>query len=112
LDCNGEEILVEMKSAVLRGGDYAIYPDCPSLRGQKHIKGLMRLRENGKRAMIVFIGALPGVRRFKPYTQGDPKIAELLKEAKRKGVEIKGISISLLRNGNAVLENDDLVIEV
>ena len=44
----------------------------------------MRLRENGKRAMIVFIGAPPGVRIFKPMPK-DPKIAELLKEVKRKG---------------------------
>ncbi|WP_436317652.1 DNA/RNA nuclease SfsA [Thermococcus aggregans] len=62
--------------------------------------------------MIVFIGALPRVRRFKPYAQGDPKIAELLKEAKRKGVEIKGISINLLRSGEVILENDDPLIEV
>ncbi|MCO6040341.1 DNA/RNA nuclease SfsA [Thermococcus alcaliphilus] len=112
LECNGEEIWVEMKSAVLREGDYAMYPDCPSVRGQKHIKELIRLRENGKRAMIIFIGALPGVRRFKPYIKGDPKIAELLKEAKKKGVEIRGISISLLPNGEVILENEDLVVEV
>lgn len=112
LECNGEEIWVEMKSAVLREGDYAMYPDCPSVRGQRHIKELISLREKGKRAMIIFIGALPGVRRFKPYIKGDPKIAVLLKEAKERGVEIRGISISLLRNGGVILENDDLVIEV
>ncbi|MDK2854344.1 MAG: sugar fermentation stimulation protein [Thermococcaceae archaeon] len=112
LEYKGEEIWAEMKSAVLREGDYAMYPDCPSVRGQKHIKELIRLRENGKRAMIIFIGALPGVKRFKPYIKGDPKIAELLKEAKKKGVEIRGISISLLPNGEVILENEDLVVEV
>lgn len=112
LDCSGEEVWVEMKSAVLREKDYAMYPDCPSLRGQKHIKELIQLRESGKRAMIVFIGALPGVKKFKPYVKGDPKIAELLKEAKKKGVEIRGISISLLPNGEVILENEDLVVEV
>jgi len=44
----------------------------------------MRLRENGKRAMMIFIGTPPGVKIFKPMPK-DPKIAELLKEAKRKG---------------------------
>ncbi len=112
LECKGEEIWAEMKSAILREGDYAMYPDCPSVRGQKHIKELIRLKANGKRAMIIFIGALPGVRRFKPYIKGDPKIAELLKEAKKKGVEIRGISISLLPNGEVILENEDLVVEV
>lgn len=112
LNCNGEEIWVEMKSAVLRDGEYASYPDCPSTRGQKHIKELIKLRKDGKRAMIVFICALPGVKKFRPYKKGDPKIAELLKKAKKIGVEIRGICISLLPTGEVILEDDNLAIEV
>ncbi|ADT84133.1 sugar/maltose fermentation stimulation protein [Thermococcus barophilus MP] len=112
LECSGEEIWVEMKSAVLREGEYAMYPDCPSLRGQKHIRELIKLREEGKRAMIVFIGALPEVRKFKPYAKGDPKIARLLKEAKAKGVEIRALSIALLPSGEVVLERDNLEVEI
>ncbi|WRS53685.1 DNA/RNA nuclease SfsA [Thermococcus sp. SY098] len=112
LDCSGEEIWVEMKSAVLREGEYAMYPDCPSLRGQKHIRELIKLRERSKRAMIIFIGALPDVKRFKPYVKGDPEIARLLKEAKDRGVEIKALSIALLPSGEIILERDNLEIEI
>ena len=112
LECNGEEIWIEMKSAVLREGEYAMYPDCPSLRGQKHIRELIKLREQGKRTMIVFIGALPDVKKFKPYIKGDPEIAKLLKEAKDRGVEIKALSISLLPSGEIILERDNLEIEI
>lgn len=49
LECKGEEIWVEIKSAVLREGEYAMYPHCPSLRGQE----LIKLREDGKRAILV-----------------------------------------------------------
>lgn len=112
LDCNGEEIWVEMKSAVLRKGEYAMYPDCPSLRGQRHIRELIKLREEGKKAMIIFIGALPDVKKFKPYVKGDPEIARLLKEAKAKGVEIKALSIALLPSGEIVLETNNLEIEI
>jgi len=112
LDCNGEEIWVEMKSAVLRKGEYAMYPDCPSLRGQRHIRELIKLREEGKKAMIIFIGALPDVKKFKPYVKGDPEIARLLKEAKVKGVEIKALSIALLPSGEIVLETNNLEIEI
>jgi len=35
LDCNGKKVYLEVKSAVLREGDYAMYPDCPSDRGRK-----------------------------------------------------------------------------
>ncbi|WP_048148427.1 DNA/RNA nuclease SfsA [Palaeococcus ferrophilus] len=114
-ECPGGEIYAEMKSAVLRGGkrgEYAMYPDCPSVRGQKHIRELIELSKAGKRAMIFFIGAMPGVERFRPYKKGDPEIAELLKEARKAGVEIHALSISLLPDGRIVLERGELGVKV
>ena len=114
-ECPDGEIYAEMKSAVLRGGErgeYAMYPDCPSTRGQKHIRELIKLKKVGKRAMIFFIGAMPGVERFKPYERGDPEIARLLAEAKRTGVEVNALSISLLPEGKVVLERPSLEVEV
>jgi sugar fermentation stimulation protein A len=114
-DCPGGEVYAEMKSAVLRGGskgEYAMYPDCPSVRGQKHIRELIELSKAGRRAMVFFIGAMPGVEKFKSYERGDPKTAELLKKAKEAGVEIHALSISLLPNGSVVLEKPKLEVEV
>jgi len=87
-DCPYGELYGEMKSAVLRGGErgeYAMYPDCPSLRGQRHIRELIELARFGKKAMIFFVGAMPGVEKFKPYERGDPEIARLLRDAKKGG---------------------------
>jgi sugar fermentation stimulation protein A len=114
-ECPGGEIYAEMKSAVLRGGEkgeYAMYPDCPSVRGQKHIRELIELSKRGTRAMIFFIGAMPGVEKFRPYEKGDPEIAVLLKEARRAGVGIHALSISLLPDGRVVLERPELEVEV
>jgi len=114
-ECLGGEVYAEMKSAVLRGGkngEYAMYPDCPSVRGRKHIQELIGLSKAGKRAMIFFIGAMPGVDKFRPYEKGDPEIARLLKEAKKAGVEIHALSISLLPDGKIVLERPSLEVEL
>ncbi|WP_456368224.1 DNA/RNA nuclease SfsA [Thermococcus sp.] len=114
-DCPGGETYAEMKSAVLRGGErgeYAMYPDCPSTRGQRHIRELIELRKRGKGTMIFFIGAMPGVEKFKPYERGDPEIARLLREAKKVGVEIHALSISLIPGKGIVLERPELEIEV
>ena len=96
LDCRGEPLLIELKSAVLRGlrGE-AMYPDCPTLRGRKHIQELGRLSANGYRTAIVFIVAFPGARYFTPYDKGDPEIRELLLNAEKQGVMIKSIGICL-----------------
>lgn len=112
-ECPNGEVYAEMKSAVLRGGErgeYAMYPDCPSTRGQKHIRELIELKRAGKRAMIFFIGAMPGVEKFRPYERGDPEIARLLKEARGAGVEIHATSISLLPEGKVILERPELGI--
>jgi len=114
-ECPSGEVYAEMKSAVLRGGDrgeYAMYPDCPSVRGRKHIRELMELSKEGKRTMIFFVGALPGVEKFRPYEGGDPEIARLLREARERGVEIRALGISMLQNGDVILEKDDLEVEV
>ncbi|NJE61405.1 DNA/RNA nuclease SfsA [Thermococcus sp. 21S7] len=114
-ECPEGEVYAEMKSAVLRGGnkgEYAMYPDCPSVRGQKHIGELIELSRAGKRAMIFFIGAMPGVERFRPYDVGDPKIVRLLREADKVGVEIHALGISLLPDGRIILERPSLEIEL
>ncbi len=114
-ECPDGEIYAEMKSAVLRGGkkgEYAMYPDCPSTRGQRHIRELIELSKAGKRTMIFFIGAMPDVEKFKPYEKGDPEITRLLREAKEEGVEIHALSISLLSDGGIVLEKPSLKVEV
>jgi len=114
-ECPEGEVYAEMKSAVLRGGEkgeYAMYPDCPSVRGQKHIRELIELSKAGKKAMIFFIGAMPGVERFRPYGRGDPEIARLLREADKVGVEIHALGISLLPDGRVVLERPSLEIEL
>ncbi|NJE48089.1 DNA/RNA nuclease SfsA [Thermococcus sp. 9N3] len=114
-ECPGGELYGEMKSAVLRGGErgeYAMYPDCPTLRGQRHVRELIELAKAGKDAIIFFIGAMPGVKKFRPYEKGDPKLARLLKEAKKAGVRIEGLSISLLPDGRVILERPELKVEL
>ncbi|ADI32491.1 DNA/RNA nuclease SfsA [Staphylothermus hellenicus] len=92
--CDNQYIYTELKSAVLRYKQiYAAYPDCPTIRGRRQIRELIKHVEGGGRSLIVFIAALPHVKGFKPYKHGDPVIAELLREAEEKGVLIKAINI-------------------
>jgi len=114
-ECPGGELYGEMKSAVLRGGErgeYAMYPDCPTLRGQRHVRELIELVKSGKDAIIFFIGAMPGVEKFRPYEKGDPELARLLREAKEAGGKIEGLSISILPDGRVILEKPELEIEL
>ncbi|ABL79213.1 DNA/RNA nuclease SfsA [Thermofilum pendens] len=113
LVCNGEEVFVEVKSAVLREDSYAMYPDCPTLRGRRQISELIRLAEGGGKAMIIFVAALPGVKAFKPYGEGDPEVAVLLGEAKKKGVVLRAVALHYdPSQSEIVLDDPDLPVVV
>ena len=93
LQCEGREVYLEVKSAALREGEHAMYPDCPSTRGRKHIRELANRAKGGSRAIILFIGALPGVKAFRPNRSADPELYELLLEACEVGVELRSMGI-------------------
>jgi len=103
------DIYVETKSAVLRGeNNEAMYPDCPTIRGRRHIGRIIDMYRSGYDVMLIFIAGLPGARCFKPYHNGDRVTASLIGEAYVTGVPVKAISIYMDGDGSILLDNDDL----
>jgi len=113
LECGGKKVYLEVKSAVLRSGKYAMYPDCPSLRGRRHIAELTSHVKKGGRGIILFIAALPNVEAFKPNSSADPEISRLLMEAKEVGVDVKAIKLYYNpRNFSVHLSKPELPVEL
>lgn len=114
IECKEKEIYVEVKSAVLRSKDnYAMYPDCPTLRGRRHIRELIKHVRDGGEAWLVFIAGLPYVKGFRPYGKGDPEIPRLIRIAYEQGVLIKAINIYFdPESSGIVLGNPDLRVEI
>jgi len=108
IEHKNKKYLLEVKSAVMKYKNFAMYPDCPSIRGQKHIKGLI---DNYKNSIILFIAGMKNVSLFSPNKKADPKIYELLKVAKEKGVKIKAIQIYFdEKRKSVILKNDNLPV--
>ena len=105
LDC-GKEIIVEIKSADLRGPNgEAMYPDCPTERGRRHLIELMNYN-----SYVVFVAGFPRARRFVPYIKGDPKIGEALLKASEK-VKVKSIGMYFEAfSGEVVLYSDSIPV--
>ena len=106
IEYKGENYIVEVKSAVMRNKNFAMYPDCSSIRGQKHINELIK---NPKRSIIVFIAAMGNIDSFSPNKEADPKIYELLKIAKRRGIKIRAIQIYFDKSINGIILKSDKV---
>lgn len=93
LESKKNQIYLEVKSAVLRQKQYAMYPDCPSSRGRKHIQELMGHVKKGGKSVLLFVAALPKVHAFKPNRDGDSRLYRLLCDASKAGMDVKAMSI-------------------
>ena len=66
----------------------ALFPDAPTERGIKHLKGLIRATENGYKAAALFLIQMSPVTAFAPNEETHPEFAAVLSEAAAAGVEI------------------------
>ncbi|MBN1763427.1 MAG: DNA/RNA nuclease SfsA [Methanomicrobia archaeon] len=93
LECHDKQVYLEVKSAVLRDGAYAMYPDCPTERGRKHVRELTNYVRAGGTGIVVFVAALPYVRAFKPNRAADPKLSDALVVAQSSGVDVRALGL-------------------
>ncbi|HEV2316284.1 MAG TPA: DNA/RNA nuclease SfsA [Thermoplasmata archaeon] len=85
----GMRALVEVKSSNLRIGEYASFPDAPTVRGTRHLEHLRHAARRGIRAGVLFLIQRPDVRRFAPNGAMDPEFADALRRAALSGVVLR-----------------------
>lgn len=89
---NQPDCYVEIKTVTLHepemGHGKGFFPDAVSTRGQKHLRELSTLVEQGKRAVLFFLVQHSAIESVSAASHIDPKYAELLSTAYEKGVEI------------------------
>ncbi|NOU58558.1 DNA/RNA nuclease SfsA [Marinifilum caeruleilacunae] len=83
-----EECFIEVKNVSLKDGKYARFPDAVTTRGKKHLETLIRVKKEGKRAVMVYVIQRNDVDIFTPAFDIDPDYAASLKQAYENGVEI------------------------
>lgn len=83
-----ETCFVEVKNVTLKEGRYALFPDAVTTRGKKHLETLVRVKQQGMRAVMLYVIQRMDVNMFAPAIDIDPNYAKALKEAYDKGVEI------------------------
>ena len=82
---------IEVKSVTLldeahQGQGY--FPDAVTTRGQKHLRELTKMVQNGHRAVLLFTVLHSGIEKVSPAHHIDPQYSKLLKNAQEQGVEI------------------------
>jgi sugar fermentation stimulation protein A len=88
LSGNDSISFVEVKNVTLKEDHFALFPDAVTTRGKKHLEDLIKAKNEGFRAAMLYIVQRMDVSTFAPAKEIDPNYAETLKKAFDAGVEI------------------------
>ena len=98
LETKNERIFVEVKGVTLEQDGIVMFPDAPTERGVKHLKGLRRAVKDGYGAMVVFVVQMEQAHLFCPNRKTHPAFAEELKHAKDDGVIVCALNCKVFPN--------------
>jgi len=88
IEQGAEKTLLEVKNVSLCCGEnIACFPDAVTERGQKHLRELLRAKEAGWRAVVLFLVQRGEAESFIPADTIDPEYGRLLRVAVQGGVE-------------------------
>ena len=85
---DGKLCFLEVKGVTLENDGVCAFPDAPTERGVKHLKGLTRLVREGYGAYVLFVIQMPDVKYLHPNDATDPAFGAALREAALNGVQV------------------------
>ena len=85
---DGKQCFLEVKGVTLENDGVCAFPDAPTERGAKHLKGLAQLAREGYGAYVLFVIQMPDVKYLHPNDATDPAFGAALREAAENGVTV------------------------
>ncbi len=82
------KIYMEVKGCTLEEDGVGSFPDAPSERAVRHVKELIKAKEAGYEAYLLFVVQMDRVDYVVPNRRTQPEFAEVLLDARRAGVQI------------------------
>lgn len=83
-----ETCFIEVKNVSMKEGDWALFPDAVTERGKKHLETLIRVKEAGLRAVMLYVVQRIDVAQFGTADAIDPEYGKTLRKAIENGVEV------------------------
>ena len=88
MERNDRRYLMEVKGCTLEIDGIGYFPDAPTERGVKHVRELIRARQEGYEAAVAFVIQMDGVSEVRPNMDTHPEFGAVLNEAKAAGVKV------------------------
>ena len=85
---DGRRCFLEVKGVTLETDGVCAFPDAPTERGAKHLRGLTRAAKEGFGAYVLFVIQMADVKYLHPNDLTDPDFGSALREAAENGVQV------------------------
>ena len=85
---DGKRCFLEVKGVTLENDGICAFPDAPTDRGAKHLRGLTRAVTEGFGGYVLFVIQMPDVKYLHPNDATDPDFGAALREAAAAGVQV------------------------
>ena len=85
---DGKRCFLEVKGVTFEQDGVCAFPDAPTERGVKHLKGLTQAAKDGFGAFVLFVIQMPDVKYLHPNDLTDPAFGAALREASANGVTV------------------------
>ena len=85
---DGKPCFLEVKGVTLENDGICAFPDAPTERGTKHLRGLTQAVREGYGAYVLFVIQMSDVKYLHPNDETDPAFGKALREAAAGGVQI------------------------
>ena len=95
---DGRQCFLEVKGVTLETDGVCAFPDAPTERGAKHIKGLCKLAREGYGAYVLFVIQMADVKYLHPNDTTDPAFGSALREAAQAEVRIMAVDCAVTEN--------------
>jgi len=95
---DGRKCFLEVKGVTLENDGVCAFPDAPTDRGTKHLRGLIRAAKDSFGAYILFVIQMADVKYLMPNDATDPAFGAALREAAANGVTVLAMDCAVTEN--------------
>lgn len=95
---DGKTCFLEVKGVTLETDGVCAFPDAPTERGARHLRGLTQAAREGFGAYVLFVIQMADVNYLHPNDATDPEFGKALREAVQNGVQVLAVDCQVTEN--------------
>lgn len=97
-----KQCFLEVKGVTLENDGICAFPDAPTERGAKHLRGLQKCVEDGFGGFVLFVIQMSDVEYLHPNDATDPAFGKALREAAAAGVRVLAVECTVTEDSMTI----------